>query len=1440
MTTTDSSAADIAAKNQWEKDERSAKTLLTQRLPDSTVMEVHSKKTVKERWEAVVKEYTVKGAYAQTEMRAKFLTSRCPEKGSARDFLRGLRLKKEELAQVGVTISDDDYLSTIISSLPDALSNFASMQMSWVFQQTQKSMDATTLMTMLLQEAERQDLRAQKRKQSAGKGKEEDKSEALAVSTEKPKGKKERDMSKICCWNCGKYGHFSSKCTEPKKSKDAASTSKSDSKSEGTSAAAVDHSDDECHGAWVAEEVGGKGADWFTEVVDGGSVAEVDWFVDVSESVDDDDESFLRKRSSCLNLGSFESPCDPNFKRSDLSSENDGVSVADDVLRRGVDEYRLEEELCVEDLQDTSGVAFVVAESVQAAGTAELYDSGCTNHISPYRDRFENFQPIPPCHFRAANKQTFSTIGRGDLVVDIPNGTGETQLRLRDVLYSAEVGYTLVSVGRLDEAGFTLKFGGGVCVLIGEDGEEIGVVPRTSSRIYKVEHEEAVASVAEERLTLDQFHRRMGHVSLDVARKLLKEKMVTGIRLVYSPTKDFFCASCVYAKATRKPAPKMRESERADVFGGEVHSDLWGKAPVESKGGKQYYITFIDDKTRLTHLYLLAKKDEAAKCYKQYEAWVETQMGAKIKVLSSDRGGEYQGEEFVEYLKSKGTHQKLNIHDTHHQTGVAERRNRTIAERIRALLHASGLPKNLWGEAARHVVWLLNRTTTKAVEGMTPFEAAFGKKPNLKGVREWGEKVYVRVEKGTKLGGRVREGRWLGVDEESKGARVYWPDTKAVSVERNIYFNNPSASRVEEEDEAVINTNADLPSAVQPANRLATIPENQVPVINTPIVDTDPVSDAPETSDAEGSAKRIRKPSRKISDLLEGRGSWSTASKTALAPGVQQPSDEWMASVEECEEEYVFLAATSEAEALEPRSLAEAQKRPDWPLWEKAIEEELATLKAAGTWEVVDRPVGVNVVSSKWVFKAKKDAAGNVVRYKARLVAQGFSQVPGVDYFDTFAPVAHLASIRTVLAFAASEDYETGQIDIKGAYLNGELTDDEVIFMKQPPGYEEVGTDGRVRVLRLRKTLYGLKQAGRRWYHKLVFIMTRLGFSRCGGDQAVFFRRCEKTNMLIVVLVHVDDCSIVGNTRKLVDRFKVEMAKFVDITDLGELHWILGIEVCRIREERKLLLSQKSYIDSILRRYNFDDLKPISTPMDPNVRLTSAQSPSTTEEIAAMRNIPYHEAVGSLMYATLGTRPDICFAVQTVSRFNSKPGLAHWEAVKRIFRYLKGTRDLWLAYGGAKKEMLGYADADGSMGEDRKAISGYAFLVNGGAVSWSAKRQELISLSTTESEYIAATYAAKEALWLRQLILQLFGIILDATTLFSDNQSAIALTKEHQYHARTKHIDVRFHFIRWIVEEGKVRLVYCPTEEMVADILTKALPSTKVKHFARELGLVLS
>ena len=285
-----------------------------------------------------------------------------------------------------------------------------------------------------------------------------------------------------------------------------------------------------------------------------------------------------------------------------------------------------------------------------------------------------------------------------------------------------------------------------------------------------------------------------------------------------------------------------------------------------------------------------------------------------------------------------------------------------------------------------------------------------------------------------------------------------------VTVERNVYYDNSisSAGHLEEQEAVGLTKTA--------ANETAQIP------LNPPAAQIQENHDESAVdSDANAPAKQVQKPSKKVADLLKG-------GKGALAPGIQQPSNDWAAVVEGCGDEYAFAAEVGAAEALEPRNLAEAKSGPDWLLWEKAAEEEMKSLRDAGTWEVVEMPKGVNVVGSKWVFKAKKDVAGTVVRHKARLVVQGFLQVPGVNYFDTFAPVARLASIRTVFAFVAAEDYETGQIDIKSAYLNGELTDDEVIFMRQAPGYEVVEEGKGVMVYRLRKSLYGLKQAGRRWY----------------------------------------------------------------------------------------------------------------------------------------------------------------------------------------------------------------------------------------------------------------------------------------------------------------------------------------------------------------------
>jgi hypothetical protein len=241
--------------------------------------------------------------------------------------------------------------------------------------------------------------------------------------------------------------------------------------------------------------------------------------------------------------------------------------------------------------------------------------------------------------------------------------------------------------------------------------------------------------------------------------------------------------------------------------------------------------------------------------------------------------------------------------------------------------------------------------------------------------------------------------------------------------------------------------------------------------------------------------------------------------------------------------------------------------------------------------------------------------------------------------------------------------------------------------------------------------------------------------------------------------------------------------------------------------------------------------------MDTQVHLSTEQVPASAADFALMHNVPYHEAVGTLNWATLATQPNIAFAMATVARFAANPGPVHWEVVKHIFRYLSGTCKLWLMYGETRCMLEGFADANGSMAEDCHVISSYAFLIDGRAVSWSSKCQEIVSLSTTKSEYVAAMHGCKEAIWLRSLLSQVFGPFKDATVLFSDNQSAIALSRNHQYHARTKHIDVQYHWICWIVEQGMLQLIYCPTNNMVANTLTKALPSAKVKHFAAGLRL---
>jgi hypothetical protein len=675
----------------------------------------------------------------------------------------------------------------------------------------------------------------------------------------------------------------------------------------------------------------------------------------------------------------------------------------------------------------------------------------------------------------------------------------------------------------------------------------------------------------------------------------------------------------------------------------------------------------------------------------------------------------------------------------------------------------------------------------------------------------------------------------MGFDAETRdGHRVYWPERRTVTVERSVKFNF-------EPEEVVVGV---LPLEGERIARECPIIDanNQEPDNQTSDVENTVEDPVPEAKPAEGRGQRIRKETEYVRRLMDGSG--VTGSRVhgvlprGMRPGTSVANDddkeEEHATAVDCEldVEYAMAAVVESAEGLQP-TYEEARKRPDWPKWQEAIQKELNSLEKMGTYRLVKRPPGANVVDSRWVLRIKKNAAGEVEKYKARLVAKGFTQIYGVDYYETYAPVARLTSFRLLLALAARNGWAVDTFDFDSAYLNSKLGDDEVVYLEQPAGYETKDRGGWV--WRLLKALYGLKQGAKNWYDALHRALIELGFTRSEADHGVFFK--EVGRHIIVLAVHVDDGMVTGSSVSLINKFKEEMNAKYKLTDLGAANWLLGIKITRDLVNKTLRLSQHAYIEAIITRFNFNDLKPSSIPIDPSAPLSKTQSPSKLEDIAKMKNVPYREAVGSLMYAAMGTRPDIAFATSTVAQFSENPGWAHWEAVKRIYRYLIGTKKLELSYGGDKGGLVGYVDADGASQEHRRAISGYVFMVDGGAVSWSSKKQELVTLSTAEAEYVAQTHAAKEAIWLRRLLTEIFQSTDTPTTLFSDSKSAIALAQDGHYHARTKHIDIWYHFIRYIIEAGSIKLVYCPTDDMTADTLTKALPSVKAKHFATALGL---
>ena len=547
--------------------------------------------------------------------------------------------------------------------------------------------------------------------------------------------------------------------------------------------------------------------------------------------------------------------------------------------------------------------------------------------------------------------------------------------------------------------------------------------------------------------------------------------MVRGIP--YINKQDQICEGCVFGKHKRDSFPSGM-ANRASLPLELVHSDLCGPMRENSLGGKKYFLTFIDDCTRKIWIYFLKQKSEAFGVFKTFKALVEKQSGRELKALRSDQGGEYMSGEFEAFLKDNGIKHQLTVSYSPQQNGVAERKNRIIMELVRSMLKTKGLPHHFWAEAAASACYVLNRASTKAVQGKTPEEAWSGHKPGVSHFRIFGSLCYSHIpkEKRGKLDDKSEKCIFVGYSENPKAYRVFNPVSKKLTISRDVIFDEQAAWDWKNGNES---------STITYDNTLLEEETNTVP------------EDVPED--------------------VPPQVSPTSASSSESAPRKTRGLDEIYGRTRRIlEEEFSDFALFMEND---PVTFEEAVKEEKW---REAMKQEMDAIERNKTWELIDLPPGKKSIGVKWLFKTKHDADGKIQKHKARFVVKGYKQKAGVDYQEVFAPVARLETIRLVLALAAQNNWIVHQMDVKSAFLNGVLK--EEVYIDQPPGFIKKGEENKV--CRLKKSLYGLKQAPRAWYSRINGYFLKNGFQKCPFEHTLYVKE-GVNNSVLVVSLYVDD-----------------------------------------------------------------------------------------------------------------------------------------------------------------------------------------------------------------------------------------------------------------------------------------------------------------------------
>src|SRR6266567_3638471 len=1001
-------------------------------------------------------------------------------------------------------------------------------------------------------------------------------------------------------------------------------------------------------------------------------------------------------------------------------------------------------------------------------------------------------------------------------------------ITVEDVMLVESLSYNLLSVAQLANMGFATFFDVGIVVLMWSKSLKVAFVGHVENGLYVIDFSEKITKTATCLMAKVDvgwlWHRRLGHVNMRTLQKLHKGNHILGLTdLTFS--KDRVCRACIEGKMHELPhvSKTIISSKRVLEL---LHMDLFGPPSHASLGGKNYCLVIVDDYSRYTWVYFFKHKYETQQNVIDLANEVQRRYGQEILTIRSDNGTEFKNYTLNGFLSDKGIRHQYSSPYTPQQNGVAERKNRTLMDMARTMLAEFKSPYNFWAEAINTACHLSNRIYLRKGLNKTPYEILTGNKPHIKYIRVFGCKCFY-LNKGvhlSKFESKALEGIFVGYAAESHAFRIFDKLTGRVVEVSNVRFDENDGSRVEQsgvcdvgdeippdairrmgvghlipieepllaEGEGLCSTQVE-PSSSQPPQAPhdpsdASQGQNQDPphteVIQdqdqdnggdvSPMIDQGRPQDTSQDGDQNGDDQEASQETfseadarrKKIIDLkLKNHG---VNLKNIL--GSMETKVVTRRQMANFSRHHAFVSC------VEPKKVFEALEDPDWV---EAMHEELNNFERNKVWTLVERPTNknTNIIGTKWVFKNKQDEHGVVIRNKARLVAQGYSQKEGIDYGETFAPVARLESIRMLLAYAAHHDFILYQMDVKSAFLNGPLK--ELVYVKQPPGFEDPKFPDHV--YKLDKALYGLKQAPRAWFEHLSELLRDRGFDIGQIDPTLFTKVVN--GKLFICQLYVDDIIFGSVNHSFNDEFAKLMTSEFEMSMMGELKFFLGFEIKQYREG--IFINQAKYTQDILKRFELDKVKGAKTPMTTKCLLDL--DPNGKEVDLKV----YRSMIGSLLYLC-ASRSDIMLSVGICARYQAAPKESHLVAVKRVFRYLVHTTNygLWYPKGSIFK-LHGYSDSDWAGDRvDRKSTSGTCQLLGRSLVSWSSKKQNCVSLSTAEAEYVAAASCCAQLLWMKQTLLD-YGIVCGKTPLLCDNESAIKIAHNPVQHSMIKHIAIR-------------------------------------------------